>query len=133
MAGNVTNTLVANISTQEDTTSNVPINRSTGNPSFDCGNGDFNTYKTLLAGANSIPIPNGSTRATQVYIRNLDSANSITVAWAGNLTASATVIILNPGDQIILWCDPTKTNPGITSLNLTPSAAPCLCEYFIGG
>lgn len=128
----VTNSLIASITSQEQSTGNVPINRSTGSPSFNSNTGIFQSYVALNAGANVI----GTTVSpiTQVYVRNLDTAKSIIVAWTPNGGSLANVVTLNPGDQIILFAVPGgATNPGITELSLTPSAAGALCEFFIGG
>lgn len=129
---NVTNTLTAIITTQEDTTGSVPINRGTGNPAFDCTVGEFVTYKILLAaGTFNVQLPQAVT--CQVYIKNLDTANSIQINWTPNNGAPAAVIALNPGEQLILWADPSKATPGITALSFVTAAPNVLCEYFLGG
>lgn len=128
----VTNTLVANISSTEQSTSNVPINRSTGNPSFASNSGSFVTYVALAAGVNVPFFP--FSPITQVYVRNIDAAKSLSMSWVPNGGAAAVVIELNPGDQIILWSNPAgPVAPGITSISFTPSTSGCLIEYFFGG
>lgn len=128
----VTNALVANITSTEQSTSNIPINRSTGNPSTNANVGVFNTYLALAGGANAIALP--FSPCTQLYIRNLDTAKTIQVNWTQNGGGAVNVLVLNPGDQIIFWSTPGgATTPGITALSLTPSAAGALVEYFLGG
>jgi hypothetical protein len=127
----VTNSLVATITSTEQSTSNTPINRSTGNPSFSCNGALFNTYQALAAGPNPFGLP--YIPATQLYVRNIDPTKTILVSWTPNGGASASIITLNPGDQIILFCNPTGTTPGITAGFLTPSAAGALVEVFAGG
>ena len=129
----ITNTLVANITATEDSTSSVIVNRSTGNPSFDSSVAQMTEYFVLAGGANVIPIP--FSPAAQVYIKNNDAAKSIQVTWTQNGGAGVSVVQLNPGDQIILWCNPAGAPApiGITALTLTPSAAGALVEFFIGG
>lgn len=130
MANKITNTLVANITATEDSTQNVIINRSTGNPAIDSSAAVISEYQ-LLAGATVIGLPN--TLAYQVYIKNLDTAKTITVNWTPNGGAAANVIVLQPGDQIIFWTTTGVTGSGITTLTLTPSAAGALVEVFLGG
>jgi hypothetical protein len=128
----VTNTLVANISSTEQSSSNVPINRSNGNPAFAANVGSFTTYFALIAGENELPIP--FTPCTQVYVKNLDVTKYVTVKWTPNNFAKVITLVLNPGDQMALWCNPAGAQtPGITEISLTPSAAGALVEYFLGG
>jgi hypothetical protein len=128
----VTNTLIANISSTEQSSSAVDINRSTNNPAFPCNVGQFTTYFSLAAGVNNIPLPFNP--CTQLYIRNIDPSKSVVVTWTNNNGGSSAIITLNIGDQIICWCSPAGAiNPGITALSMTPSAAGCLVEYFLGG
>jgi hypothetical protein len=127
----ITNTLIANVTAQEDSTQNVIINRSTGNPALDSSVAQMMEYFALLAGANVIPLPINP--CTELYIRNIDSAKTITVNWTPNGGAANNVILLNPNDQIIFWALPGTTTPGITALSMTPSTAGALVEYFLGG
>jgi len=132
MANKVTNTLIANITSTEDSTGNVPINRGTGNPAFDSSVAEGVLYVALAGGANVIALP--FSPCTQLYIRNNDGTKPIQVNWTQNGGAAVNVIVLNPGDQIIFWSNPAgATTPGITALSMTPSAAGALVEYFLGG
>jgi hypothetical protein len=127
----VTNTLIANITSTEQSTSNVDINRGTGNPAFSASAGQFTTYLALNPGLNSFVLP--VTPAAQVYIKNIDPIKTVVVNWTSvGSVGSATILNLTPGDQIIFWCSPTGAS-GITALTMTPSAAGCLVEYFLGG
>ncbi len=138
MAGNVTNTLIANITSGEQSSGNVDINRGTGNPAFNTDLGQFTTYRALGVGRNNIQIPmTGVTpTATQVYIKNVDPAISYDVFWRGSNAGllSLSILTLNPGDQIMFWCDPDgPTTPGITQLQIENPTDGALIEYFIGG
>jgi hypothetical protein len=128
----VTNTLTATITSTEQSTSNVPINRGTGNPSYPANVGVFATYLALTSGTNVINLP--ISPCYQVYIKNLDLTKTIEVTWTPN--SGTNVVVENslyPGDLIILWQNPTGTAGGITALTLTPSVSGALCEYFLGG
>ena len=129
----MTNLLVANITSTEDSTSAVVVNRSTGNPAFDSSVSQMTEYFILAGGANVIPLP--ISPACQIYIKNNDAAKSIQVTWTQNGGGSVSIIQLNPGDQISFWTSPTGAPApiGITALSLTPSVAGALVEFFIGG
>lgn len=131
MANNVTNTLTAVVTTQEDTTGNVPINRGTGNPALDVTSGEFTTYKKLASGDNIIQLP--ISPVCQVYVKNLDPTLVITVKGTLNGGASQPIAKLNPGDQVIVWNSSTGTTPGYTDITLNASGANALCEFFLGG
>src|SRR5215472_11601140 len=117
---NTTNTLTATLTATEDTTQNVPINRGTGNPSYDSTSAAFEYYFVLPAGPTTIQLPKNPT--TQVYIKNNDNAGkNVVVSWIPSGGVNNNVITLNPGDLILFWCNPAgATNPGITTLTLTP-------------
>jgi len=134
MGQNTNNAFIATIVATDDTTGNVPINFGTGNPAFDSAIAKLERYHNLSAGANVIAISTPSGIAAEVYIKNVDPNNkTVTVTWTPNGGASATVIVLNSGDQIIFWTNPSGNTPGISALTLTPSAANALVEFFIGG
>lgn len=130
MAADVTNTLVATITSTEQSSSAVDINRSTGNPAISATTGTFNTYVACLGGANVLTLPVDP--VYQCYIKNLDATKTITVAWTPNEGVGATILLLNPGDQIMFWCS-IIAGAGVTGITLTPSAAGALVEYFLGG
>lgn len=127
----VTNTLIATIVSTEQSSGNIPINRGTGNPSFNVNVGQFTTYFALADGANNIALP--FTPITQLYIKNIDATNYIKVSWTPGGGVSGTVLSLNPGDQILFWGNPAGITPGIAALILTTTVAGVLCEYFLGG
>lgn len=131
MANKITNTLIANITAQEDSTQNIPINRSTGNPAFDSVFAQMTEYAVLANGANVIPLPQAT--CYQLYVKNNDPALLITVVFTPKGGASATTIQLYPGDQMIIWQSNAGANAGFTALTLTASGANALVEYFIGG
>jgi hypothetical protein len=131
MANKITNTLVANITAQEDSTQNIPINRGTGNPSFDSVFAQMTEYVVLASGDNVIPLP--AATCYQLYVRNNDPALIITIKMTAKGGALTTREQLYPGDQFILWQANTGANAGYTALTLNASAANALVEYFIGG
>ena len=130
MANKVTNTLIANITAQEDSTQNVVVNRGTGNPSFDSLLAQMTEYFVLAAGANVIPLP--SATCYQLYIRNNDGALLITPTITPKGGIAAIYPQLYPGDQMFIWQSNAGGNAGFTALSLNASGAGALCEFFIG-
>lgn len=135
---NVTNTLTASISSQDDASLNTPISLQSGNPAYDSSFAQDLRYLSLGVGANVIHFqPSSVFGYTHIYIKNLDPASSISVIWTPNGGAPTTIITLPPGGLIILWLPPsTQASPtGISALTLTNLSATntCLCEVFYGG
>lgn len=129
--GKVTNTLTSVITTSEDSTGVVPINRGNGNPAYDANCAEFTTYKNLT-GTLILQLP--ATPIHQLYVKNIDPAGFMTVTWFPNGGANVLVAILGPGDLINLWSDPNNDS-GLNEVTLDLKAGTdnCLCEFFIGG
>lgn len=140
MTVNVTNSLIANITTSEDSSSNVPINRGLGNPSYDCNFGQFTTYRALAPGATTIATTPSTVavNCAQFYFKNIDSNGPLAIQWQTTGTGGITgtpVINLYGGDMILFWCKPGSALTGIiNNVQVTNLAAVnVLCEYFLGG
>lgn len=130
MANKITNTLVANITAQEDSTQNVIVNRGTGNPNFDSVLAQMTEYYVLANGANVIPLP--TVTCFQLYIRNNDPALLITPTVTPKGGVAAIYPQLYPGDQMFIWQSNVGANAGFTALTLTASGANALVEFFLG-
>lgn len=133
MANNITNGFILNFTGTEDTTQNVPINRGI-NVSFDSIVGEFTAYHKI-SGATGIGFP-GITIAYQIYVRNLDTVNQVTVTVTPVSGAPIAIAVLNPGGtDFVLLCTKSggAANAGWSTLQLTPVAGTALVEYFIGG
>ena len=125
---NVTNTLIANITSTEDSTGAVDINRGTGAPAFDSSLADFATYRNL----NDILTPTlPAAIIFQVYVRNLDAVTPLVVSWTPQGGSSAIITNLSPGDQVILWQKPGGVNAGVSSISFQTGGS-CNFEYFLG-
>lgn len=129
----VTNTLIANITSEEDSTSNVPINRSNGNPNFDATFADFSTYVKMGASPFQLPVNAYGAPCTQFYLKNLDPTIMITLSWTPQGQALVRVLDLYPGDSIVFWENPANDTAGITSAQISFASGSPLIEYFIGG
>lgn len=139
MANTITNTLNFSILSTEDSTNNVPIQRSVS-PKIDLAFAQFTTYASLAAGNNAIAFPPGITTAYCVYVRNLHATNAIAVKFTPTGWALVEFANLGPGDCCLYWCTAVSavaaentTGNGITALTLYASAGTTTCEYFIGG
>lgn len=135
----MTNTLTATITGTEDTTGNVPINRGLGNLAFSSATvsqfAEFVSYQRLNNGDNPIVIPGPLTKASQVYVKNLDATNNIVVKYTPSGGVQQLSTTLGPGEVFIIWQAQgnSATGAGITAFVLNASAANVLCEYFLGG
>jgi hypothetical protein len=130
-ANKITNTLIANITAQEDSSQNIVINRGTGNPNFDSVVAQMTEYYILANGNNDIALP--ATTCYQLYVRNNDPALIITpkiTPKGGVVEMSFTQ--LYPGDQLIIWQANNGVNAGFTAFSLVASGAGALVEFFIG-
>lgn len=66
-----------------------------------------------------------------LYIKNLSTANSVTVTWTPNGGSSNPVLTIQPGATIIYV--ETNTTSGITALTVTASANNTSIEYILLG
>lgn len=130
MANKVTNTLVANITAQDDSTQVIGINRSNGNPAFDSVVAQMTEYLVLANGDNPITLP--SATCYQLYIKNNDPALIITPKITPKGGAVQAREQLYPGDMMFIWQANTGANAGFTALTLNASGAGALVEFFIG-
>lgn len=73
------------------------------------------------------------TQVRQVWVHNTDSVDTITVKWTPTTGAEATVAVLGPTDQIMLWHTTTGGTKGISTLKLTAGAANTTYEAYLGG
>lgn len=132
MAVQVTNTLTAFITSTEDTTGNVTINRGNGNPAVDSTLGQYTQqFKCLGIGVDTpVPFPTPGVEIDQLYIKNNDAAAIITVKWVPTSGALATIIKLTPGSMIMVW--ETTSGQGMGAVTVASTIAGSFCELFIG-
>lgn len=69
----------------------------------------------------------------QLWVRNTDDAETLTVVWTPYGGAQATIAVLGPNDQLTLWHTTTGATKGVSSLKLTASGANTTFEVFVGG
>ena len=94
--------------------------------------GEFRAGNLIDTSETSISVPVAQVR--QLWVRNTDSAATITVKWTPNGgTETTTGIVLGPNDQIMLWHTTTGSTKGISSVKLTASEANATYEIYLGG
>ena len=125
-----TNTLTATITSTEDSTGVIPVNRGMGNLAFDSNYGAFCYYEKLVVGDNSIQLPNA--KAFQIYVKNIDPSLTITVKYTPQGGSQQVSPLLYPGDVFVIWQEVTNASAGITGL-IVNSTGTALIEYFLGG
>lgn len=136
----ITNNISININAIEDSSQNVPINRSI-NFSSDSNVSEFAAYYALNTPNLTfvpIPFPGNLTIAFQIYVRNMDTAKQISLylepTGGGNTGPS---FILNPGGtDMFLVASATggAVNAGYIALTgNVVGGGTALMELFIGG
>ena len=131
MAVQVTNTLTAIITSTEDTTGNVFVNRGTGNPTVDSTTGLY-VQQFVTAGAavdTAIPYPVGLA-IDQLYIKNNDNVAVLTVKWTPAGGGVTTIKTIKPGGQLIFW--ESVTGAGVSSVTIASSVGATFVELFVG-
>lgn len=136
----ITNNISINITAIEDSSQNVPINRSI-NFSSDSNVSDFVAYYALTTPNItfiSIPFPGGLTVAYQIYARNMDASKQVQFylepTGGGNTGPS---FILNPGGTdffLVASATGGAVNAGYIILTgNVVGGGTALIELFIGG
>lgn len=124
-----------NLAVANTTLNTTPINDSPAtttaaittvyyNPSFQAG-----TSPT------TIPLPPPAAQGVfQVYIKNLDAANPVTLTYTA-VGFSSTSIVIPPGGIFMYFCPETTYSgaaAGISALSVTAASAVVNCELFLG-
>lgn len=91
--------------------------------------GQYNEALSIPTSATPLTLPGSP--VLQLYIKNLDSTNYITVTWTPNGGASNVVKKLYPGNSLFFF--DTSASAGITALSLQANTAACLIEMFLAG
>lgn len=93
--------------------------------------GEFRSGNLIDTNQATISLPVAQVR--QVWVRNIHASARITVVWTPNGGAQATIIVLGPNDQVMLWHTTTNAAYGISSLKLTSDTANAPYELYLGG
>ncbi len=126
----ITNTFTANIQ-QLDTNGQTLARRVSPVSDNAATTGEFISGNLINTNLTAITLP--VAQARQIWVHNTDSAATITVIWTPTTGASATVAVLGPNDQLMLWHTTTGATKGISALSLTASEANATYEVYVGG
>jgi hypothetical protein len=85
--------------------------------------------QSQLIGTSPVTIALPASPANFLYIKNLDTVNTVTVTWTRNGGSSASVIVFNPGGWAIVGCPGTGT--GLTALSVVASSSNTPIEYIL--
>jgi len=64
------------------------------------------------------------------YVKNLDAAANLTVAWTAVGAAGSSTMLLVPGG-VFIYFQPSEAAAGFTAMTLTPSAGTISAEVFV--
>lgn len=96
--------------------------------------GEWRVGNLPTNGATSISFTGLVTQPLQLILKNTAASGTLTVTWTPNGGASATVIVLGPGDIISFWHTASGASFGISALSLQSSLSTGNSyEMFIGG
>lgn len=73
------------------------------------------------------------TQVLQVLLKNTHASAKITVVWTPTGGASATALVIGPGDMIGFWHTNTGATYGVSSLKLTSDTANTTFRLYLGG
>ena len=93
--------------------------------------GEFISGNLTTTAESTITLPVAQVR--QIWVRNTDAAETLTVKWTPTTGSEATVAVLGPNDQVGLWHTTTGATKGASTLKLTGGAANTTYEVFVGG
>lgn len=85
-------------------------------------------FQALGGGGSSVPLPAATCWAG--YVKNLDAAANLTVAWTAVGAAGSSSFVCVPGG-IFIYLQPSEGAGGFTAMNLTSSAGPTSAEVVV--
>lgn len=131
MALNTTNAVNVNISTTDDIAGAVDINQAVS-LSYDSNFAQLIRYQKIPVAVTQLNVT--GTTYYQIYIKNNDVTNQLTVNLTPTGGAPVLVTTLNPQDFILIWQKTAgAANAGYTNISVSALVNPALIEYFLGG
>jgi hypothetical protein len=86
-----------------------------------------------LVDTNEATISLPFTQIRQFQLKNTHASAKITVKWTPTTGASATILILGPGDVVAFWHSVTGATYGFSQLKLTSDTAAATYSLYLGG
>src|SRR5579859_1448845 len=121
--------LSANLTLADTTLSPSPtiVSRSLNNPTLAATVTFYDPFFQAAAGGSAVTLP--AATVWVVYVKNLDLAANLTVAFTPAGGASETCLLVPGG--LFLYFQPSEGAGGITALTLTSSAGTINTEVFL--
>lgn len=104
------------------------ITRNLNNPTLAPATVAFYDPFFQVSGATVVNLP--AVTCWVAYVKNLDAAANLTVAWTAVGAAGSSSMLLVPGG-IFIYFQPTEGAGGFTAMTLTPSAGTTSAEVFV--
>jgi hypothetical protein len=122
--------LSANFTVTDTTVSPSPqiITRSLNQPTLAATVAFYDPF-FQCTGATVVSLP--SATCWVAYVKNLDAAANLTVAWTAVGAAGSSTMLLVPGG-VFSYFQPTEGAGGFTAMTLTPSAGTISAEVLLG-
>lgn len=121
--------LSATLTVTDTTLSPSPtiVSRSFNNPTLTATVAFYDPF-FQCTGATTVNLP--AATCWIAYVKNLDAAANLTVAWTAVGAAGSSTMLLVPGG-IFAYFQPTEGAGGFTAMTLTPSAGTISAEVFL--
>jgi hypothetical protein len=130
MASNITVGVTGNLTVTDASANTVPFSKSLSQ-SFAGTVSEIVQGYTAGTTQQTISLPISPVQF--LYMKNLNTSNSCTVAWTPQGGSTETVQLLQPGAFIMYGQVAQSTNTGITDLRVTASGSNTLLEFTIAG
>ena len=88
----------------------------------------YDKFFQAAAGGSAVTLP--AATCWQAYVKNLDAAATLTVAWTAVGAAGSSTFLLVPG-AVFVYFNPTEGAGGFTAMTLTASAGTINTTVFV--
>lgn len=127
---NLSIVLSANLTASDTTLSPSPtiVSRSFNNPTLSATVSFYDPFFQAAAGGSVVTLP--AATCWIAFVKNLDAAANLTVAWTAVGAAGSSTMLLVPGG-IFVYFQPSEGAGGFTAMTLTASAGTINTEVFV--
>jgi hypothetical protein len=104
------------------------VTRNLNNPTLAGTVVFYDPFFQAAAGGSAVTLP--AATCWVAYVKNLDAAANLTVAWTAIGAAGSSTFLLVPGG-VFIYLQPTEGAGGFTAMTLTASAGTINTEVFV--
>jgi hypothetical protein len=104
------------------------VTRNLNNPTLAGTVVFYDPFFQAAAGGSAVTLP--ATTCWVAYVKNLDAAANLTVAWTAVSSAGSSSFVLVPGG-VFVYLQPSEGAGGFTAMTLTASAGTINTEVFV--